>query len=59
MLSAENKTKTMQWHFPCAPPTVTIIPHKLSTSGVRHHPDASLLRNTGREISELKYHSWP
>lgn len=59
MLSAENKMKAMQWHFPHAPPTVTVIPHKLSASGVRHHLDASLLRNMGREISELKYHSWP
>lgn len=35
------------------------VPHKLKTSGVRHHPKASLLRTIGREISELKYHSWP
>lgn len=53
--------EAMQWYFPAtpAPKAVTVIPHKLSTSGVRHHPDASLLRNMGREISELKYHSWP
>lgn len=37
----------------------TFIPHTLSTSGVRHHPEASLLRTIGREISEVKYHSWP
>lgn len=37
----------------------TFLPHKLNPSGVRHHPEASLLRTMGREVSELKYHSWP
>lgn len=36
------------------------VPHKLNMSGVRHHQEASLLRNIVRETSEfLKYHSWP
>lgn len=62
MLPAENKYESRAVVLIFFPPTfkaVTVIPHKLSTSGVRHHPDASLLRNMGREISELKYHSWP